>query len=1139
MTYKKHSENKRRALKFESLEDRRLLSAVPFNSGEFEELTAKYSALALPETADGLNIITLDLAEGDGLAELKEAVETAARTENSDLIAVRTSADHNTLTFTVPTDKLAVNIDSAISGSLTIVGLGDSPLILDAVQLTDILTVTGTNTCLSLGGMLVTGSASPDAALTDSPLGASVVLIDSGTVFLDTVTFAGSTDRAAAPKELLWFSSDAQVYAEGISFLLEETDDTPTADTPTADTMTVENRTTSSSAVSAGAEISIDQLGTLAENTEDTTITDTQKRWTGEVWLGGTQWAYLTGIEAADAEKVQTIINTAVLKTDDYVDADKEDPYSGGVDCNLCWAATTANMLDYSGWATRYAQSNYRTAADTIYSEYFRKYFANAGGTIQSGLLWFFTGEYDGHSIPKDPYRSIRGFYSLEELAEAYSYADCFRVTADTMQEMDRNLKDHYTAVGLSVGAYDANGNRTGGHAMSLYGYTYDTAYSVDELERYTGLIVADSNDMTDKLTTYEITYDEEAGRYHFPHPDVEYGGDTGYLEDLHFLNMPYDTHAPGELAPYVPTNYGWSDCLFIQSGSESTVAVDNLPEYSKVYVSFSFANYSFLPSGDISCTLTLEGGNLTEPEIKTFSYDSIDQGYFYHTTDKYMGTLAAGVYTLTLTIDSENDVDEYNEANNTVVRTFTIGDGIKLAAPEFTIQSVDAHSVTLNVESVPKADEYLLEIATKADYSDAKFWSAVVGTNTLTDLQPGTTYYIRTCAQVLWPVLEYAYSEWQSFTTVVETPSLTYDETECTQLRTFLERTDANGVKNGTKLDPAYDADNASTWAGITWEEIDGVKHVKSIHWVPGVSLDLAGQLDLSDCAHLETLVLHDIGIDELELRGCSALQNVSLQGNDFNFVNLSAQNTLKELILVEEHLETVLLSEEVLGELQILIDPLDDSWQYPENAGTLTEDGIFTPSVLPFTASNTKGTRQITFESAVLPVPAFSVFPSGSDAVLVTFEEVDYPFPYILEYSENADFTNAQTLQLLYSQSKSITGLNANTTYYFRVKAKGSGVYFDSEWSETVSVTTEEVSPFAGYDETECLKLQSFLEQTDENGVKNGTKLNPNYDPNKVTTWGSLTWNSINGTRRVYLIPGLRTLQILCSAEMTMSYP
>ena len=48
-------------------------------------------------------------------------------------------------------------------------------------------------------------------------------------------------------------------------------------------------------------------------------------------------------------------------------------------------------------------------------------------------------------------------------------------------------------------------------------------------------------------------------------------------------------------------------------------------------------------------------------------------------------------------------------------------------------------------------------------------------------------------------------------------------------------------------------------------------------------------------------------------------------------------------------------------------------------------------------------------------------------------------------------------------------------------------------------------EVSVPEGYIEHDYLKLYAFLETADADGVKNGKKLNENYDPADPTTWGT----------------------------------
>jgi len=184
MTYTKYSESKRRALKFESLEERRLLSAVPLSSGELLELAAKYSLPELAEDAEDLNTVVLDLAQGDSQAELKAAVADAAASHRSELIVIRTADGADTIELE---SAVRISLQENVSGSLAIVSLGSSTLKL---------------------------SASAEFA----------VQIDSGSVSFGGVTFVGMSDQTAMPKELLRYSPSAHVYAEGVSFLLNEAD---------------------------------------------------------------------------------------------------------------------------------------------------------------------------------------------------------------------------------------------------------------------------------------------------------------------------------------------------------------------------------------------------------------------------------------------------------------------------------------------------------------------------------------------------------------------------------------------------------------------------------------------------------------------------------------------------------------------------------------------------------------------------------------------------------------------------------------------------------------------------------------------------------------------------------------------------
>ena len=57
-------------------------------------------------------------------------------------------------------------------------------------------------------------------------------------------------------------------------------------------------------------------------------------------------------------------------------------------------------------------------------------------------------------------------------------------------------------------------------------------------------------------------------------------------------------------------------------------------------------------------------------------------------------------------------------------------------------------------------------------------------------------------------------------------------------------------------------------------------------------------------------------------------------------------------------------------------------------------------------------------------------------------------------------------------------------------------------------------------GYNAHDYQKLVAFQEQTDDDGVKNGTKLNAEYDPRDPETWGSVSsfdWKVVGGENRI----------------------
>ncbi|MCH5278305.1 MAG: hypothetical protein J1E60_00770 [Christensenellaceae bacterium] len=72
----------------------------------------------------------------------------------------------------------------------------------------------------------------------------------------------------------------------------------------------------------------------------------------------------------------------------------------------------------------------------------------------------------------------------------------------------------------------------------------------------------------------------------------------------------------------------------------------------------------------------------------------------------------------------------------------------------------------------------------------------------------------------------------------------------------------------------------------------------------------------------------------------------------------------------------------------------------------------------------------------------------------------------------------------------------------------------------TSTVRATGDRNAP-VGYNEHDYNQIVAWLEQTDENGVKNGEKYSSEYDPAVPNTWGDLVlWEEFNGEKRLSVV-------------------
>lgn len=98
------------------------------------------------------------------------------------------------------------------------------------------------------------------------------------------------------------------------------------------------------------------------------------------------------------------------------------------------------------------------------------------------------------------------------------------------------------------------------------------------------------------------------------------------------------------------------------------------------------------------------------------------------------------------------------------------------------------------------------------------------------------------------------------------------------------------------------------------------------------------------------------------------------------------------------------------------------------------------------------------VSIEGIVLETPTLKVISTGTSSVVIQVEGVPNASRYVLQYSTNLDFlgiSNTKTKDVSVNEN-TIDGLESGTTYYFRVKAVGSGMYSSSSYSSSVRTTT-----------------------------------------------------------------------------------
>lgn len=226
----------------------------------------------------------------------------------------------------------------------------------------------------------------------------------------------------------------------------------------------------------------------------------------------------------------------------------------------MCWAATAANALQWTGWG-RVAGVN----SDDIFA-YFQDHWTDEGGLMQFGWDWWFDGINDSQGWSGWSQVDVPGGGFYPEYT-FYTYYDVESSDRNVLSAIDEFLRAG-SCVGLGVYG-------PGGHAITCWGFNYDP----NDPTNYYGIWVTDSDDSKsstsppDMLRYYEVSYNRITRKWYL---QDFYGSDSWYIGEVEALaKLPYDP-IMGDIDIDMDVDQSDLDILMAHFGIKSGMTIDD-----------------------------------------------------------------------------------------------------------------------------------------------------------------------------------------------------------------------------------------------------------------------------------------------------------------------------------------------------------------------------------------------------------------------------------------------------------------------------------------------------------------------------------------------------------------------------------
>ncbi len=182
----------------------------------------------------------------------------------------------------------------------------------------------------------------------------------------------------------------------------------------------------------------------------------------------------------------------------------------------MCWAGAASNVLEWTGWGLTGGMSN----TDQIF-QYFQNHWTDAGSLARVGYEYWFNGtnEFAGASGWSQIDVSGGGNFYPTSNPDTYIYSRGQGTTANqyAMIDIDQYCRAGY---GVALGLFGSLG-----HAITCWGFNYDSALSPTDRNYYKGIWITDSDDnknVADHSTApnilhyYTVAWDATNQRYSF-----------------------------------------------------------------------------------------------------------------------------------------------------------------------------------------------------------------------------------------------------------------------------------------------------------------------------------------------------------------------------------------------------------------------------------------------------------------------------------------------------------------------------------------------------------------------------------------------------------------------------------------------